>query len=102
MSRRTNGGCNARSVREWLDGQVAGGLVEWDITGDRYRLSPEAELALAGDDSPAFVARAMNAVGAVYIDMPKAADAFRGDGALSWGDHHPCLFAGTEWFFRTG
>ena len=22
--------------------------------------------------------------------------------ALSWGDHHPRLFAGTEWFFRTG
>ena len=26
----------------------------------------------------------------------------RGDGALAWGDHHPCLFKGTEWFFRTG
>ena len=44
----------------------------------------------------------MNAVGSVFIDLPKVADAFRGDGALSWGDHHPCLFAGTEWFFRTG
>ena len=30
------------------------------------------------------------------------AEAFRGDGGLSWGDHHPCLFSGTEWFFRTG
>ena len=28
--------------------------------------------------------------------------AFRGNGAMSWGEHHPCLFAGTEWFFRTG
>jgi ubiquinone/menaquinone biosynthesis C-methylase UbiE len=26
----------------------------------------------------------------------------RGDGALAWGDHHPCLFAGTERFFRPG
>ncbi len=34
--------------------------------------------------------------------MPKIADAYRGDGAPSWGDHHPCLFSGTEWFFRTG
>ena len=24
------------------------------------------------------------------------------NGALAWGDHHPCLFKGTEWFFRTG
>ena len=34
--------------------------------------------------------------------MPKVTDAFRGDGGLSWGDHHQCLFSGTEWFFRTG
>ena len=25
-----------------------------------------------------------------------------GDGRLAWGDHHECLFSGTEWFFRTG
>jgi SAM-dependent methyltransferase len=38
----------------------------------------------------------------MYMDMQKTANAFRGDGALSWSDHHPCLFSGTEWFFRTG
>ena len=95
-------GCNTRLVREWLDGQVAGGLVAWDASSDRYELSPEATLALADDDSPAFVARAMNAFGSLFIDMPKITQAFRSDGALSWGDHHPCLFSGTEWFFRTG
>jgi len=26
----------------------------------------------------------------------------RGNGALSWADHHPCLFSGTERFFRPG
>ena len=25
-----------------------------------------------------------------------------GTARSSWGDHHPCLFSGTEWFFRTG
>ena len=95
-------GCNERLVREWLDGQVAGGLVAWDADSDRYALSPEGVLALADDDSPAFVARAMNAFASLFVDMTKIADAFRGDGALSWGDHHPCLFSGTEWFFRTG
>jgi SAM-dependent methyltransferase len=44
----------------------------------------------------------MNAFASMFIDMPKITEAFRGDGALSWGDHHPCLFSGTEWFFRTG
>ena len=89
-------------MREWLDGQVAGGLLAWDEASDRYELGPEAAMALADDESPAFVARAMNAIGSVFIDMPKVAEAFRGNGALSWGAHHPCLFSGTEWFFRTG
>jgi 2-polyprenyl-3-methyl-5-hydroxy-6-metoxy-1,4-benzoquinol methylase len=95
-------GCNRRLVREWLDGQVAGGLLTWDARADRYGITPEATLALADDTSPAFIARAMNAIGSVYVDLPKIAEAFRGDGGLSWGDHHHCLFDGTEWFFRTG
>jgi 2-polyprenyl-3-methyl-5-hydroxy-6-metoxy-1,4-benzoquinol methylase len=95
-------GCNRRLVREWLDGQVAGGLLTWDADTDHYGITPEAAMALADDNSPVFVARAMNAIGSVFIDEPKITDAFRGDGALSWGDHHQCLFHGTEWFFRTG
>jgi 2-polyprenyl-3-methyl-5-hydroxy-6-metoxy-1,4-benzoquinol methylase len=95
-------GCNARLVREWLDAQAASGLVGYDATADTYELSPEAALALADDRSPVFVARAMNALGSMFLDMQKVAAAFRGNGALSWGEHHPCLFCGTEWFFRTG
>ena len=95
-------GCNARLVREWLDAQAAGGLVAYDPAADTYELSPEAALALADDGSPVFVARAMNAVGSMFLDVQKVAAAFRGNGALAWGEHHPCLFCGTEWFFRTG
>lgn len=95
-------GCNARLVREWLDGQAAGGLVAYDPAADTYELSPEAALALADDTSPVFVARAMNTLGSMYLDVPKVAAAFRGNGAMSWGEHNPCLFCGTEWFFRTG
>ena len=94
--------CNPRLIREWLDGQVSAGLIDYDATADTYELSEEAAFALADENSPGFVARGMNALGAMYIDVPKIANAFRGDGGLSWGDHHPCLFAGTEWFFRTG
>jgi SAM-dependent methyltransferase len=77
-------------------------LIDYDSNADTYSISEEAAMALADDASPVFVARAMNAFGSMFIDMPKIADAFRGDGGLSWGDHHPCLFSGTEWFFRTG
>jgi 2-polyprenyl-3-methyl-5-hydroxy-6-metoxy-1,4-benzoquinol methylase len=95
-------GCNARLTREWLDGQACGGLVTYDSGADTYELSAEGALALADDSSPVFIARAMNAIGATFIDVEKVAGAFRGDGGLAWGDHHPCLFSGTEWFFRTG
>lgn len=95
-------GTHPRLTREWLDSQAAGGLVSYDAASDTYSLPPEAALALANDGAPVFVARAMNAVGSFYIDIEKVKKAFRGDGALSWGDHHPCLFHGTEWFFRTG
>src|SRR5204862_7517620 len=93
-------GCNARLVREWLDAQAAGGLVAYDAAADTYELSPEAALALADDGSPFFVARAMNAVGSMFLDLQKVAAAFRGTGALGWGEHHPCLCCGTARFLR--
>jgi SAM-dependent methyltransferase len=95
-------GCNPRLVREWLDGQAAGQIVTYDEGSDRYELGPEAAMALADDTAPVFVARGMNAFGSMFMDVEKIKGAFRGDGGLSWGDHHPCLFKGTEWFFRTG
>src|ERR1051325_9058294 len=94
--------CNPRLVREWLDGQAAAGLITYDAAKDTYTLGAEAAMALADDNSPVFVARAMNAFGSIFIDFEKVVSAFRGNGALSWGDHHHCLFSGTEWFFRTG
>jgi len=93
-------GCNERLVREWLDGQAAAGLVVRD--GDRYSLPAEHAMALADDTSPVFVARGMNAFGSMFKDIEKIETAYQGDGALPWGEHHECLFSGTEWFFRTG
>jgi 2-polyprenyl-3-methyl-5-hydroxy-6-metoxy-1,4-benzoquinol methylase len=95
-------GTHARLTREWLDGQVAGRLLDLDVAKGTYSISPEAAMALADDSSPAFVARGMNAFASMFIDGEKVRSAFRGDGALAWGDHHQCLFTGTEWFFRTG
>jgi 2-polyprenyl-3-methyl-5-hydroxy-6-metoxy-1,4-benzoquinol methylase len=94
--------CNRRLVREWLDGQAAAGLLKYHAADDTYELEPEPAMALADDSSPVFVARAMHAFASMMIDVPKVVKAFRGDGALAWGDHHECLFSGTEWFFRTG
>ena len=95
-------GCNPRLVREWLDSQAAGGLLVYDADADTYRLGAEEAMAFADDGTPIFVARAMNAIGSMFMDIDKVTAAYRGDGKLPWGEHHPCLFKGTEWFFRTG
>ena len=95
-------GTNPRLTREWLDGQAAAGLVEYDAEADSYSISPEANMVLADESAPTFVARGMNAFGSMFRDMEKLKGAFTGDGALAWGDHDSCLFKGTEWFFRAG
>ena len=88
-------GCHPRLVREWLDGQAAGGLLAYDPGPDTYELGPEAAMALADENSPVFVARGMNTFGSMFMDIRKIVEAFRGDGAMSWNDHSLVLsFAG--------
>jgi 2-polyprenyl-3-methyl-5-hydroxy-6-metoxy-1,4-benzoquinol methylase len=95
-------GTNPRLTLEWLNGQAAGGLLGYDPGAGTYTLHDEEAQALADDTSPHFVARAMQTLNAFFADTDKIADAFRGDGKLSWGEHNHSLFSGTEWFFRTG
>lgn len=93
-------GCNARLLREWLSAQAASGYMEH--RDGSFRLPEEQALALAIEDSPVYVAGGAAVVSALYHDKDKLVAAMRGDGALPWGDHHPCMFAGTERFFRPG
>ena len=99
LAQRT--GCNPRLVREWLHGQVAAGYVEMRDDGD-FVLPEEQALALAQEDSPVFVAGGTGVLASMFIDKDKLAAAMRSDGAMAWGDHHPCLFHGTERFVRPG
>ena len=50
LARRT--ATNERSVREWLNGQVAGGYVVFDADTGQYFLPPEHVFVLANPDSP--------------------------------------------------
>jgi SAM-dependent methyltransferase len=93
-------GCHPRLVLEWLNAQAASGYVEHrDAT---YRLPEEQAMALAIEDSPVYVAGGAQVLAALFLDKDKQVAAMRGDGAVSWGEHHPCLFDGTERFFRPG
>jgi len=93
-------GCNPRLLREWLSAQAAAGYLEHE--GGNFRLPEEQAMALAIEDSPVYVAGGAGVLAALYQDKDKLLAAMRGDGALPWGDHHPCLFRGTERFFRPG
>jgi SAM-dependent methyltransferase len=96
----TKTGCNARLIREWLSAQAAAGYME-HVEG-RFRLPPEQALALAVEDSPVFVAGGAVVLAALFLDKDKLVTAMRSNGALAWGEHHPCMFGGTERFFRPG
>jgi SAM-dependent methyltransferase len=95
-------GTQPRLTEEWLKSNAASGLVAHDVPAGTFSLSEEAAMALAIDTSPVFVARGMDVIGSLYADIDKIAGAVSGDGKLAWGEHHPHLFSGTEWFFRTG
>jgi SAM-dependent methyltransferase len=92
--------CNSRLVREWLNAQAAAGYVE--IADGKFCLPTEHALALAVEDSPVYVAGGASVLASLFLDKDKLIAAMRGDGAIAWGEHHPCLFSGTERFFRPG
>jgi SAM-dependent methyltransferase len=48
-------GATERYVREWANGQAAGGFVEYDPESGRYSLLPEQAVALTDSSSPAFL-----------------------------------------------
>ena len=91
-------GTNERCVREWLNAQAAGGYVEYDRSTGRYTLPPEQALALAVEDSPAYLPGAHQVVRSVILDEAKIVEAFRTGKGLGWHEHSSDLFHGTERF----
>jgi SAM-dependent methyltransferase len=95
-------GCHERYLREWLCQQAASGYVEYDPEGGTFRLPPEQELALAHDDSPAFIPGAFQLIAAIVKDEPHITERFRSGEGFGWHEHDHDLFEGTERFFRPG
>jgi SAM-dependent methyltransferase len=93
-------GTAERCVREWLSAQAAGGYVTYDASTGRYTLPPEQALALAIEDSPAYLPGAHQIIRSVINDEAKILDAFRTGRGLGWHEHNTELFEGTERFFR--
>src|SRR4051794_36050146 len=95
-------GTTERYVREWLNGNAAGGYVAYDKATGRYSLPPEQAMALADESSPAFIPGFFSIVEAMMKAEERIADNFRTGRGMEWGEHAHCLFEGTERFFRPG
>ena len=89
-------GTGERVVREWLHAQAAGGYVEYDAATGTFRLPPEHAAVLADESSPAFACGAFQLAASTIKDEHRLREAFRGDGALGWHEHHHDLFEGCE------
>jgi len=95
-------GCAPRYVREWLNGQVASGYVDYDGDKQTYELGPEQAMVLANPDSPVFMAPAWEVGASMWADMDAALAAFRSGEGVPWGAHDARLYSGTAAFFRNG
>ncbi|MCC6380131.1 MAG: class I SAM-dependent methyltransferase [Burkholderiales bacterium] len=93
-------GTHERYVREWLGNQAAGGYVEYEPTSGRYFLSEEQAACLADPEGPVDLPGAYSIVEDLFHVRARALDNFRTGKGMEWGEHHPCLFHGTERFFR--
>jgi SAM-dependent methyltransferase len=93
-------GTMERYVREWLSAQAAGGFVTYDATTERFTLPDEQALALAVEDSPAYLPGAYQLIASVIKDEPRITEAFRTGAGVGWHEHCTDLFQGTERFFR--
>jgi SAM-dependent methyltransferase len=100
LAQRT--GTNQRYIREWLGNQGAGGYVQYDSRKDQWSLSAEQALCLANPNGPVDMPGAYNIVEATFHALDRTLDNFKSGKGTEWGEHHACLFHGTERFFRAG
>src|SRR5579872_1586256 len=95
-------GTAERYIREWLNAQAAGGFVTYDAATQRYHLAAEQALALANEDSPAFVCGAFELATATLKAGAEIQSAFKTGRGFGWHEHDPGVATGCERFFRPG
>jgi SAM-dependent methyltransferase len=95
-------GTHERYIREWLGNQGAGGYVLYDEKSNEWSLSPEQALCLADPSGPVDLPGAYNLVEATFHALDRTLENFKTGRGMEWGEHHACLFHGTERFFRAG
>jgi 2-polyprenyl-3-methyl-5-hydroxy-6-metoxy-1,4-benzoquinol methylase len=95
-------GTAERYIREWLNAQAAGGFVTYDAVTHRYTLPAEQAMALADENSPAFVCGAFELATATLKARPSIEEVFKSGAGFGWHEHDSGVHTGCERFFRPG
>jgi SAM-dependent methyltransferase len=96
IAKRT--GTKERYVREWLDGQAAGGYVSYD--GGNYFLDEIQAFTLADPTSPAYLPGGFEIATSAARSMDAIASCFKTGEGFGWHRHDHGVFHGAEKFFR--
>jgi 2-polyprenyl-3-methyl-5-hydroxy-6-metoxy-1,4-benzoquinol methylase len=100
VSERT--GTNERYIREWLNAQAAGAIIDYDPDTSRYTLPPEQAMALTDESSPAYLPGFFQIALGSVVDSPRITEAAKTGVGIGWHDHGQDVFDGCERFFRPG
>ncbi len=95
-------GTNERYIREWLNAQAAGGIIDYDPDTSRYTLPPEQAMALTDESSPAYLPGFFQIAFGSVVDSPRITEAAKTGVGIGWHDHGQDVFDGCERFFRPG
>jgi SAM-dependent methyltransferase len=93
-------GTAERYVREWLNANAAGQLVQYDVTKETYFLTPEQAMLLALDDTPVHLPGFYHMLASLMKDEEKLTEIYRTGKGMGWHEHEKGLFEGCERFFR--
>jgi SAM-dependent methyltransferase len=89
-----------RCIREWLANQAAGGYVKYDPLTQKYSLPREHAMVLVDENSTVYSMGGFQAASAYFRETSRIIEAFRTGKGLSWADHDPELYVGSERFYK--
>lgn len=93
-------GTTERYIREWFCAQAASGYVAYESATGKFVMPDEQAMALAVENSPAFLPGAYQIIASTILDEPTVREAFKTGSGVGWHEHNCNLFEGTERFFR--
>jgi hypothetical protein len=95
-------GLNERYLLEWLSATTSLGYVTYEPEGELFSLSPEQAAVFAREGDPTCMHGGFQCIIGEFAQYERAVDVFRSGQGRPWGDHHSCLFCGTDRFFKPG